>query len=181
MASLASRVPFLDHELVVFIASIPTKYEIKCLAGKVILKSAVEDLLPRNPLPTENGIPDAMGLLAGRSGTREPRTYAAGAAKRGSRAVQSGRCEAAVRGAPCGASRSCKSHLVAVEPGTVAASLPGRRADRRCRANATCWGCHELWIVRPAFELVDRITRCLETSSLPIFSPFGARLRRSTF
>jgi asparagine synthase (glutamine-hydrolysing) len=46
-ASVESRVPFLDHELVEFTASIPAKYDIKGLAGKFILKSAVEDLLPR--------------------------------------------------------------------------------------------------------------------------------------
>ncbi len=46
-ASIESRVPFLDHELVEFTASIPAKYETKGLAGKFILKSAVEDLLPR--------------------------------------------------------------------------------------------------------------------------------------
>jgi asparagine synthase (glutamine-hydrolysing) len=45
-ASIESRVPFLDHELVEFTASIPAKYETQGLAGKFILKSAVEDLLP---------------------------------------------------------------------------------------------------------------------------------------
>jgi asparagine synthase (glutamine-hydrolysing) len=47
-ASIESRVPFLDHELVEFTASIPAKYDTKGLAGKFILKSAVEDLLPRD-------------------------------------------------------------------------------------------------------------------------------------
>ena len=46
-ASVESRVPFLDHELVEFTASIPAKYETQGMAGKFILKSAVEDLLPR--------------------------------------------------------------------------------------------------------------------------------------
>jgi asparagine synthase (glutamine-hydrolysing) len=46
-ASIESRVPFLDHELVEFTASIPARYETKGLAGKFILKSAVEDFLPR--------------------------------------------------------------------------------------------------------------------------------------
>jgi asparagine synthase (glutamine-hydrolysing) len=41
-------VPFLDHKLVEFTASIPSEYAIKGLAGKQILKQAVEDLLPRN-------------------------------------------------------------------------------------------------------------------------------------
>jgi asparagine synthase (glutamine-hydrolysing) len=47
-ASIESRVPFLDHVLVEFTASIPAKYATKGLAGKFILKSAVEDLLPRD-------------------------------------------------------------------------------------------------------------------------------------
>ncbi len=46
-ASIESRVPFLDHILVEFTASIPAAYSIRGLAGKFILKSAVEDLLPK--------------------------------------------------------------------------------------------------------------------------------------
>jgi asparagine synthase (glutamine-hydrolysing) len=47
-ASIESRVPFLDHVLVEFTARIPAKYSIRGLAGKFILKSAVEDLLPHD-------------------------------------------------------------------------------------------------------------------------------------
>lgn len=47
-ASIESRVPFLDHVLVEFTARIPAKYSVRGLAGKFILKSAVEDLLPRD-------------------------------------------------------------------------------------------------------------------------------------
>ena len=47
-ASIESRVPFLDHKLVEFAAKIPAKFSIKALAGKQILKSAVEDLLPKS-------------------------------------------------------------------------------------------------------------------------------------
>jgi len=47
-ASIESRVPFLDHELVEFTASIPAKYSTEGLAGKFILKRAVEDLLSRD-------------------------------------------------------------------------------------------------------------------------------------
>ena len=45
-ASIESRVPFLDHTLVEFTASIPAKYSTRGMAGKCILKTAVEDLLP---------------------------------------------------------------------------------------------------------------------------------------
>jgi asparagine synthase (glutamine-hydrolysing) len=47
-ASIESRVPFLDHVLVEFTAGIPAKYSVRGLAGKFILKSAVEDLLPKD-------------------------------------------------------------------------------------------------------------------------------------
>ena len=40
-ASIESRVPFLDHSLVEFTASIPAKYATQGMAGKCILKSAV--------------------------------------------------------------------------------------------------------------------------------------------
>jgi len=47
-ASVESRVPFLDHRLVEFTASIPAKYATQGMAGKFILKAAVEDLLPHS-------------------------------------------------------------------------------------------------------------------------------------
>ena len=47
-ASVESRVPFLDHELVEFTARIPAKYSIDGMAGKSILKAAVKDLLPNS-------------------------------------------------------------------------------------------------------------------------------------
>jgi asparagine synthase (glutamine-hydrolysing) len=47
-ASIESRVPFLDHVLVEFTARIPAEYSIKGMAGKSILKSAVDDLLPKS-------------------------------------------------------------------------------------------------------------------------------------
>ncbi len=47
-ASIESRVPFLDHPLVEFTARIPAAHQIKGMAGKFILKEAVEDLLPHD-------------------------------------------------------------------------------------------------------------------------------------
>lgn len=49
-ASVESRVPFLDHVLVEFAASIPGRLKIRGLTGKWILKSAVRDLLPASVL-----------------------------------------------------------------------------------------------------------------------------------
>jgi asparagine synthase (glutamine-hydrolysing) len=47
-ASVESRVPFLDHELVEFTARIPARYSIQGFSGKHILKLAVADLLPES-------------------------------------------------------------------------------------------------------------------------------------
>jgi len=49
-ASIESRVPFLDHVLVEFATRIPREVQIRGLAGKRILKKAVEDLLPHEIL-----------------------------------------------------------------------------------------------------------------------------------
>jgi asparagine synthase (glutamine-hydrolysing) len=49
-ASIESRVPFLDHVLVEFATSIPGSLQTRGLSGKQILKSAVEDLLPKSIL-----------------------------------------------------------------------------------------------------------------------------------
>ena len=49
-ASIESRVPFLDHVLVEFATRIPGEVQIQGLAGKRILKKAVEDLLPHSIL-----------------------------------------------------------------------------------------------------------------------------------
>ena len=49
-ASIESRVPFLDHGLVEFATSIPPSLQTRGLTGKLILKSAVEDLLPHSIL-----------------------------------------------------------------------------------------------------------------------------------
>jgi asparagine synthase (glutamine-hydrolysing) len=47
-ASVESRVPFLDHELVEFTARIPACYSITGMAGKFILKQAIANLLPQS-------------------------------------------------------------------------------------------------------------------------------------
>jgi len=47
-ASVESRVPFLDHMLVEFTARIPAQFSISGMAGKFVLKQAVEDLLPKS-------------------------------------------------------------------------------------------------------------------------------------
>jgi asparagine synthase (glutamine-hydrolysing) len=66
-ASIESRVPFLDHVLVEFAAGIPAHFQFRKLAGKLILKSAVEDLLPASILHRRKmGFPTPWrGWLAG--------------------------------------------------------------------------------------------------------------------
>ena len=49
-ASIESRVPFLDHVLVEFAASIPACFKTRGLSGKMVLKRAIEDLLPEEIL-----------------------------------------------------------------------------------------------------------------------------------
>ncbi|MGA2645218.1 MAG: asparagine synthase (glutamine-hydrolyzing) [Candidatus Sulfotelmatobacter sp.] len=85
-ASIESRVPFLDHALVEFTASIPAKYSTRGMAGKCILKSAVEDLLPDSIVHRQKmGFPTPWAYwLAGpaldnlRSLLTEPRTLQRG-------------------------------------------------------------------------------------------------------
>jgi asparagine synthase (glutamine-hydrolysing) len=66
-ASIESRVPFLDHVLVEFATRIPSEVQLQGLAGKVILKKAVEDLLPHSILHRRKlGFPTPWsGWLAG--------------------------------------------------------------------------------------------------------------------
>ncbi len=66
-ASIESRVPFLDHVLVEFAASIPSRYKTRRLAGKCILKSAVAGLLPESIVKRRKmGFPTPFrGWLAG--------------------------------------------------------------------------------------------------------------------
>jgi asparagine synthase (glutamine-hydrolysing) len=45
-ASIESRVPFLDHVLLEFATNIPRKHQLSGLNGKIILKKAMEGLLP---------------------------------------------------------------------------------------------------------------------------------------
>jgi asparagine synthase (glutamine-hydrolysing) len=57
-ASIESRVPFLDHVLVEQAMRIPTKYLLNGLSGKMVLKRALEDILPHDILyRTKMGFP----------------------------------------------------------------------------------------------------------------------------
>lgn len=47
-ASLEARVPFLNPELVEFLAKVPFKYKIKGLELKYLLKKATEDIIPKS-------------------------------------------------------------------------------------------------------------------------------------
>jgi len=48
--SLEVRVPFLDHKVVEFAATIPSKYKISGMTKKYVLIKALEGLLPQNIL-----------------------------------------------------------------------------------------------------------------------------------
>jgi asparagine synthase (glutamine-hydrolysing) len=66
-ASIESRVPFLDHRLVEFTTSIPSRFKTRGLAGKCILKTAARDLLPESIIHRRKmGFPTPLrGWLAG--------------------------------------------------------------------------------------------------------------------
>ena len=56
--SVESRVPFLDHVLVEFAAQIPPRYKLRGRAGKLVLKAAMHDLLPKKIIyRTKMGFP----------------------------------------------------------------------------------------------------------------------------
>jgi asparagine synthase (glutamine-hydrolysing) len=61
-ASIESRVPFLDHVLVEQAMRIPAKYLLNGFSGKMVLKRALEDLLPRHILYRKKmGFPTPWG------------------------------------------------------------------------------------------------------------------------
>src|SRR5262249_16920759 len=44
--SIESRVPFLDHKLVEFVAGVPAKYKVRHFTGKYLLRRAMEGRVP---------------------------------------------------------------------------------------------------------------------------------------
>lgn len=62
-ASIESRVPYLDHEFVEYIASLPPDLKIRGLRTKAILREAVRGLVPREILTRRKmGFPVPVGL-----------------------------------------------------------------------------------------------------------------------
>ncbi|MBI2683440.1 MAG: asparagine synthase (glutamine-hydrolyzing) [Acidobacteriales bacterium] len=85
-ASVESRVPFLDHLLLEFAMTIPSKYKTRGLTGKWILKEAVRDLLPESIIHrTKLGFPTPFEgwLAAGRLGQIESLMFEARSRQRG--------------------------------------------------------------------------------------------------
>ena len=71
--SIESRVPFLDHQLVEFAATVPDHMKLRGGIGKYILKRAVEDILPRDivyrkkmgfPTPLRQWLAEPDALIA---------------------------------------------------------------------------------------------------------------------
>ena len=69
-ASIESRVPFLDHKLVEFAASLPVKMKLRGLTTKYILRRAMRDRLPKAILTRKKmGFPVPVGAwLRGKFG-----------------------------------------------------------------------------------------------------------------
>jgi asparagine synthase (glutamine-hydrolysing) len=61
-ASIESRVPFLDHELVEYASSIPGRFRLRGLTTKAVLRRAVRDVVPREILERRKmGFPVPVG------------------------------------------------------------------------------------------------------------------------
>ena len=131
-ASIESRVPFLDHALVEFTASIPAKYATRGMAGKCILKAAVEDLLPIQLYIDKRWDFPRLGHI----GLQGPSLDALRSLLLEARTLERGlfRAEAVNRlfaEHTAGLSRSRQSHLAIAESGVVVQGVRGGRADFR--------------------------------------------------
>ena len=76
-ASIESRVPFLDHELVEHVAAMPSRFKLRGWRTKAVLREALRGLVPPEILTRpQDGLPGARrrlaarGLLARRRGSR---------------------------------------------------------------------------------------------------------------
>jgi asparagine synthase (glutamine-hydrolysing) len=62
-ASIESRVPFLDHKLVEFVATMPTEWKLSGFTTKRVLREAAKDLLPESILRRPKmGFPVPFGI-----------------------------------------------------------------------------------------------------------------------
>jgi asparagine synthase (glutamine-hydrolysing) len=62
-ASIESRVPFLDHKLVEFVATMPTEWKLSGFTTKRVLREAAKDLLPDSILRRPKmGFPVPFGI-----------------------------------------------------------------------------------------------------------------------
>jgi len=61
-ASIESRVPFLDHELVEHVACLPRRFKLRRWTTKAVLREALRDLIPREILVRRKmGFPVPLG------------------------------------------------------------------------------------------------------------------------
>ena len=64
-ASIESRVPFLDHELVEHVVSMPSRFKVRGLTTKAVLREALRDRIPREILTRRKlGFPVPFGRWA---------------------------------------------------------------------------------------------------------------------
>jgi asparagine synthase (glutamine-hydrolysing) len=64
-ASIESRVPFLDHELVEHVVAMPTRFKVRGLTTKAVLREALRDRIPREILGRRKlGFPVPFGRWA---------------------------------------------------------------------------------------------------------------------
>jgi asparagine synthase (glutamine-hydrolysing) len=85
-ASLEARVPLLDHKLVEFAATLPPKYKLRGMRGKILLKQWALELLPRDVVERRKvgfTVPVGPWFRGGLKGLLEDSLLSAQAAARG--------------------------------------------------------------------------------------------------
>ena len=130
-ASIESRVPFLDHELVEHVVRTPARFKIRGLTTKAVLREALRDRVPREILHRRKlGFPVPFGRWAReRFAAADPRHHPRTARPR-ARDVRASAPRAPRRRARGGHREPRRSALAPAEPRALAAHLPRRRRAR---------------------------------------------------
>ena len=135
-ASIESRVPFLDHQLVEFVATLPDEMKLSGWTTKRILREAMKGVLPESILNRPKmGFPVPFGAwtrgaLERRRARRAPRSPDAASAASSTRRRSTGCCAITRPAGPTAgtASGACSTSNSGIAPSSI------RTAFRRCPA-----------------------------------------------
>ena len=126
--SIESRVPFLDHKLVEFAATLPDAWKLSGFTTKRILREAVQGLLPESILTRPKmgfPVPFAGWMRGGWNGVARDVLLDRRSRERG--IDRSGRGRAAARGHAAAPRRGRRRHLEPDEPRALAPHVHRRR------------------------------------------------------